>query len=179
MESNVVFYGMYNDDDVLKEGAKKLVSKGVKVAEVFSPFPVHGLDPIIGVEKTRLGIMSFLYGLTGLALAFWGMWYFMIYDWPMNIGGKPSFSFLENVLAFIPISFEMTVLFAAHAMAITYFIVNKTLPGMPAENPDPRTTDDRFVLELRLSDNQNFSAEELEKMLMESGIVELDQKTIK
>lgn len=179
MESNVVFYGMYNDDDVLKEGAKKLVSKGVKVAEVFSPFPVHGLDPIIGVKQTRLGIMSFLYGLTGLSLAFLGMWYFMIHDWPMNIGGKPSFTFIENVLAFIPISFEMTVLFAAHALAISYLIVNKTLPGMPAENPDPRTTDDRFVLELRLDQNAKFTAQELEEMLMGTGIVELDQKNIK
>lgn len=179
MGSNVVFYAMYNDDDVLKEGAKKLVAKGVKVADVFSPFPIHGLDPIIGLKETRLGIMSFIYGLTGLALAFIGMRYIMITDWPMNIGGKPNFSFLENMLAFIPIVFEMTVLFAAHAMCITYFLVNKTIPGMPAENPDPRTTDDRFVMELRLSDNSKFSEKELEEMLMETGIVELDQKNIK
>jgi len=179
MGSNVVFYAMYNDDDVLKDGAKKLVAKGVKVAEVFSPFPVHGIDPIIGIKETRLGIMSFLYGLTGLALALLGMWYIMISDWPMNIGGKPSFSFLENMLAFVPIGFEMTVLFAAHAMCITYFLANKTIPGMPAENPDPRTTDDRFVMELRLSDNSKFTEKELEAMLMETGIVELDQKNIK
>lgn len=177
--ANVVFYAMYNDDEVLKEGAKKLVAKGVKVSEVFSPFPVHGLDPIIGVKHTRLGIMSFLYGLTGLTLAIVGMQYFMVSDWPMNIGGKPSFSLIENLPAFIPISFEMTVLFAAHAMAITYLLVNKTLPGMPANNPDPRTTDDHFVVELRLSDNQGFTADELEKMVMETGIVELDQKKIK
>jgi hypothetical protein len=179
MGSNVVFYAMYNDDDVLKDGAKKLVAKGVKVADVFSPFPIHGLDPIIGLKETRLGIMSFIYGLTGLALALIGMRYLMITDWPMNIGGKPNFSFLENFLAFVPITFELTVLFAAHAMAITYFLVNKTIPGMPAENPDPRTTDDRFVMELRLSDNSKFSEKELEEMLMETGIVELDQKNIK
>lgn len=179
MESNVVFYGMYNDDDVLKDGAKKLVAKGVKIEEVFSPFPVHGLDPILGLKESRLGIMSFLYGLTGLSLAFLGMWYFMISDWPLNIGGKPSFSFLDNMLAFIPISFEMTVLFAAHAMAISYLIVNKTIPGMPADNPDPRTTDDRFIIELRLDQNKNFTAEELEDLLMETGIVELDLKNIK
>ena len=179
MKSNVVFYGMYNDDDVLKDGAKKLVSKGVKVAEVFSPFPIHGIDPIIGLKETRLGIMSFLYGLTGLSLAILGMWYFMIYDWPLNIGGKPSFTLLGNLLAFIPISFEMTVLFAAHAMAITYLLVNKTIPGMPADNPDPQTTSDRFVIELRLDQNQQFSAEELEKMLMETGVIEFDQKFIK
>src|SRR5690554_1932682 len=108
MGSNTVFYAMYNDDDVLKEGAKKLVAKGVKVADVFSPFPIHGIDPIIGIKETRLGIMSFLYGLTGLALAILGMRYFMITDWPMNIGGKPSFSTLENLLAFVPIGFEIT-----------------------------------------------------------------------
>ncbi|PKR82027.1 DUF3341 domain-containing protein [Brumimicrobium salinarum] len=179
MGSNVVFYAMYNDDDVLKDGAKKLVAKGVKVADVFSPFPIHGLDPIIGLKETRLGIMSFIYGLTGLALALIGMRYMMVTDWPMNIGGKPNFSFLENMLAFVPIGFELTVLFAAHAMAITYLLANKTIPGMPAENPDPRTTDDRFVMELRLNDNAKFTEKELEDMLMETGIVELDQKNIK
>lgn len=173
-----VFYAMYDDDDVLKDGAKKLVSKGVKVSEVFSPFPIHGIDPIIGIKNTRLGIMAFIYGLTGLTLATIGMRYFMIVDWPMNVGGKPNFTYLDNILAFIPISFEFTVLCAAHGMAITYFLRNKTLPGMPAQNPDPRTTDDRFVMELRVSENSKFSAEELEKMIKETGIVELDQKSI-
>lgn len=176
--AETVIYAMYDDDDVLKNGAKKLVSKGVKISEVFSPFPIHGIDPIIGVKNTRLGIMAFLYGLIGLTLATVGMRYFMIVDWPMNIGGKPSFSYLENMLAFIPITFEFTVLCAAHGMAITYLLVNKTLPGMPAQNPDPRTTDDKFVMEVRLSQNSSFSASELEKMLKETGVIELDQKDI-
>ena len=173
-----VIYAMYDDDDVLKDGAKKLVSKGVKVTEVFSPFPIHGIDPIIGVKDTRLGIMAFIYGLTGLTLATVGMRYFMVVDWPMNIGGKPNFTYIDNILSFIPISFEFTVLCAAHGMAITYFLRNKTLPGMPAQNPDPRTTDDRFVMELRTSENSQFSTEELEAMLKETGIVELDQKDV-
>lgn len=173
-----VIYAMYDDDQVLKDGAKKLVSKGVKVSEVFSPFPIHGIDPIIGIENTRLGIMAFIYGLTGLTIATLGMRYFMIVDWPMNIGGKPNFSYLDNILAFIPITFEFTVLCAAHGMAITYFLRNKTLPGMPAQNPDPRTTDDRFVIELRTSENTQFTAEQLEAMLKDTGIVELDQKDV-
>ena len=173
-----VIYAMYDDDDVLKDGAKKLVAKGVKVADVFSPFPIHGIDPIIGVKHTRLGIMAFLYGLTGLMLATIGMRYMMIVDWPMNIGGKPSFSYLDNVLSFIPISFEFTVLCAAHGMAITYLLRNKTLPGMPALNPDPRTTDDKFVMELRMSENSRFTEEELHAMLNETGMIELDQKEI-
>jgi hypothetical protein len=173
-----VIYAMYDDDDVLKDGAKHLVAKGVKVTEVFSPFPIHGIDPIIGVEQTRLGIFAFIYGLIGLTLATVVMRFFMIVDWPMNIGGKPNFSYMENMLAFVPISFEFTVLCAAHGMAITYFIANRTLPGMKAQNPDPRTTDDRFVIELRASQNSIFSAAELESLVRETGMVEIEQKEI-
>jgi hypothetical protein len=176
--SDKIIYAMYDDDEVLKDGAKKLVSKGVKIAEVFSPFPIHGIDPIIGIKNTRLGIMAFIYGITGLLLATIGMRFFMITDWPMNIGGKPNGSYLDNLLAFVPITFEFTVLCAAHGMAITYLLRNKTLPGMPAQNPDPRTTDDKFVMEIRLSENTNFSENDIQTWLKESGIIELDQKEI-
>ncbi|MBP6458451.1 MAG: DUF3341 domain-containing protein [Crocinitomicaceae bacterium] len=174
-----IIYAMYDDDDVLKDGAKKLVAKGVKVSEVFSPFPIHGIDPIIGVKNTRLGIMAFMYAITGTMLATIGMRYFMISDWPMNIGGKPNNTYLQNILAFIPVTFEFTVLCAAHGMALTYFLRNKTLPGLPAQNPDPRTTDDRFVMELRLSENSSFTEEELTSLLQTTGYVELDQKEVK
>ena len=100
----------------------------------------------------------------------------MIVDWPMNIGGKPNFSYLENILSFIPVTFEFTVLCAAHGMAITYLLVNKTLPGMPAQNPDPRTTDDKFVMEVRAIDNKKFTVDELESLVKETGIVEIDKK---
>lgn len=170
---------MYDDDDVLKDGAKKLVAKGIKVAEVFSPFPIHGIDPIIGVKNTRLGIMAFLYGITGTMLATIGMRYFMITDWNINFGGKPNFSYLDNILAFIPVTFEFTVLCAAHGMAITYLLRNKTLPGIPASNPDPRTTDDKFVMELRMSQNSQFSADEIQDLLKSTGVIEIDQKEVK
>ena len=170
---------MYDDDEVLKNSAKQLVANGIKISEVFSPFPIHGIDPIIGIKNTRLGIMAFLYGLTGLTLATVGMRYFMIVDWPMNIGGKPNFSYLDNMLAFIPITFEFTVMCAANGMAITYLLRNKTLPGMPAQNPDPRTTDDKFVMEIRLSENQKVTEAELDSMLQEIGFLELDKKEIK
>jgi len=176
--ADTILYAMYDDDDKLMDGAKKLVSNGVHVNEVFSPMPIHGIDDVIGVKHTRLGIAAFLYGLTGLMLATLGMKYFMIDDWMMNIGGKPSFSYLENLPAFVPISFEFTVLCAAHGMSITYLLRNKTLPGMPASNPDPRTTDDRFVMEVRASENTKYSASELQAMLQSTDIVELDEKTV-
>ena len=107
--ADTILYGMYDDDLTLLDGAKKLVAKGVHVSEVFSPFPIHGLDPVIGVKQTRLAICAFLYGITGLMLALIAINYFMIQNWPMNIGGKPSFSMMENIPAFIPICFEFPV----------------------------------------------------------------------
>ncbi len=175
--SEKVIYVMFDCDGILKDGAKMLVSNGVKISDTFSPFPIHGIDPIIGVKNTRLGIMSFLYGLTGLTLATLGMRFFMVKDWPMNIGGKPNFSYLENLLSFVPISFEFTVLCAAHGMAITYFLRNKTLPGMPAQNPDPRTTDDKFVIEIKTAEN-SLDEKELDKLIKKTGFIEIDKKTI-
>jgi len=101
----------------------------------------------------------------------------MIVDWPMNIGGKPNFTYLDNILAFIPITFEFTVLCAAHGMAITYLLKNRTLPGMPAQNPDPRTTDDKFVLEIRTADN-SIDEKELDELIKDTGYIEIDKKNI-
>ena len=169
---------MYDDDDALKRGATKLVADGIHVADVYSPFPVHGIDPIIGVKHTRLGICAFLYGLTGCFLAIWGIKYFMITDWPMNIGGKPNWTYFHNLPAFVPIMFEFTVLCAAHGMVITYLLRNKTLPGMPATNPDPRTTDDKFVLEFATLDNHSMSADQLIAAIKGTDVFELNENEI-
>ena len=167
--SDKVIYAMYDDDDVLKDGAKKMVSKGVKVTEVFSPFPIHGIDPIIGIENTRLGIMAFIYGCIGLCVAVAMMNFIMIDDWPQNIGGKPSFSYLENMPAFVPIMFELTVFFAAHLMVITFYMRSRLWPFKEAENPDPRTTDDMFVMEVAVDGNE----QELVSFLENTGTVEI------
>lgn len=175
---NKVFHVMYDDDDTLKTAASELVAKGIRVKEVFSPFPIHGIDPIIGIKRTRLGIVAFMFASTGTALALLGMWYFMISDWPMNIGGKPNFSLIENLPAFIPVTFEFSVLCGAHGMAITYLIRNGTLPGMPASNPDPRTTDNMFVMEITTEQNSQ-SAETLEAAIKETELFELSIKDYK
>lgn len=175
-----VIYAMYDDDDVTKDAAKKMVAEGIHIADVFSPFPIHGIDPIIGIKETRLGIVAFMFGITGLALAMIAIRYMMIVDWGgINIGGKPNFDFKGNMPSFVPIMFEFTVLCAAHGMAFTYFLRNGILPGMPAHNPDPRTTDDRFVVEIRPEENTKFSIEELSAIVKSTPIVEIEEKVIK
>lgn len=176
MSDGKKIYGLYNDDDILKKGATDLVGRGVKINTTYSPFPIHGIENIIGMKWTRLAITAFLYGITGTSLALLGMGYFMIMDWPMNIGGKPSFDLYQNLPAFIPVTFEFTVLCAAHCMAITYLIRNKTLPGMKARNPHPRTTDDHFAVEIVMSDNSKFKGEDIHKWLKDTGTVETFEK---
>ena len=173
-----IIHGIFGDEVPMMEAIKKLRASGIRIKDVFSPMPVHGLDSLIGLPRTRIAICAFIYGLTGLGLATLMMWYMMVSDWPNDIGGKPNFSYLDNMLAFVPISFEFTVLCAAHGMAITYLLRNKTLPGMPAQNPDPRTTDDKFVMEIRLNENHGISEAELDEMLKETGFFELDKKEI-
>jgi len=96
----------------------------------------------------------------------------MIKDWPQDIGGKPSFSYISNMPAFVPIMFELTVFFAAHLMVITFYMRSKLWPFKSAENPDIRTTDDHFLLEIAVSSHE----EELAKLLKKTGAVEI--KTI-
>jgi hypothetical protein len=117
-----------------------------------------------------------MFGITGTSLALLGMYYMMIYDWPMNIGGKPNDMFYQNIPAFIPVTFEFTILCACHGMAITYLIRNKTLPGMPARNPDPRSTDDKFIIEVRTEDNHGRSAEDITGLLRQTPVFEINER---
>jgi hypothetical protein len=104
-------HAIYTDDDLLLQAVKQTREANYHVSEVFTPFPVHGLDTAVGLEPTRIAITSFLYGLLGLAVATVMLNYIMIADWPQNIGGKPSFTFYQNMPAFIPVMFELTVFF--------------------------------------------------------------------
>ena len=165
-----VIHAYYNDDDVLMHAVKKVKDAKHHIEEVYCPFPVHGLDKAMGLASTRIAITSFIYGCIGLIVSIVMMNYIMIQDWPQDIGGKPSFSYLENMPAFVPIMFEMTVFFAAHLMVITFYLRSRLWPFKKAENPDVRTTDDHFIMELAIHDNEK----ELKNLLMDTGAVEIN-----
>lgn len=167
--STKVIQALYNDDDILMDAVKATRKAHHHIEEIYTPFPVHGLDKAMGLQPTRLAICAFLYGLTGLTVAVTMMNYIMIEDWPQDIGGKPSFSYLENMPAFVPIMFEMTVFFAAHLMVITFYMRSKLWPFKKAENPDVRTTDDHFLMEVSVHDNE----EDLTSFLKNTGAVEI------
>ena len=170
MGSSKVIHALYTDDDVLLSAVKAVKAEKHHIEEIFTPFPVHGLDKAMGLEPTRIAIAAFMYGCVGLIVATTMMNYIMIEDWPQDIGGKPSFSYLENMPAFVPIMFELTVFFAAHLMVITFYMRSRIWPFKESENPDPRTTDDHFLMEIPVNNN----AEELRALLEKTGAVEIN-----
>ncbi|MFD0837161.1 DUF3341 domain-containing protein [Mariniflexile aquimaris] len=170
MEASKVIHAIYTDDDVLMSAVKKVKAERYHIEEIYTPFPVHGLDKAMGLAPTRIAITAFLYGLVGLSVAITMMNFIMIEDWPQDIGGKPSFSYIENMPAFVPIMFELTVFFAAHLMVITFYLRSRMWPFKQAENPDPRTTDDHFLMEIAIDGNEK----ELESLLKETGAVEIN-----
>src|SRR6478752_145560 len=84
--------GVFDDEDVLLKAVTKVRNSGVKIHEVYSPFPVHGLDEVLGYKRSRLPIAAFLFGMTGTSLALIMQIWMLGYDWPMNIGGKNYWS---------------------------------------------------------------------------------------
>ena len=175
--SKKVVQAIYNDDDILMDAVKKVRQANLQIEEIYTPFPVHGLDKAMGLKHTRLAIASFVYGCIGLTVAILMMNYIMIEDWPRNIGGKPNFSYIDNLPAFIPVMFEMTIFFAAHLMVISFYMRSKLYPYKKAENPDQRTTDDHFLMEIASTGND----QDLVKLLETTGAVEVkiaDKKAI-
>jgi hypothetical protein len=170
--SKKLIHGLFDDDDVLMQGVKNLRGNGIRIKEVYTPFPVHGLDHAMGLPPTRLAIAAFLYGLVGLTFSILLTYYIMVVDWPQDIGGKPSFSWLENMPAFVPIMFECTVLFAGHLMVITFLVRNGMYPGRAAMNPDPRTTDDKFLIEIEAEGDTS----KIMEVLQSSGAIEISEK---
>ena len=165
-----VIHALYTDDDILLQAVKRVGEERYYIEEVFTPFPVHGLDKYMGLAETRIAITSFIYGLIGLTVSIVMMNYIMIEDWPQDIGGKPSFSYIENMPAFVPVMFELTVFFAAHLMVITFYMRSRLWPFKKAENPDVRTTDDHFLMVI---DTGNNDVEKVSKFLTDTGAIEI------
>tara|TARA_B100000614_G_scaffold262865_1_gene299223 strand:- start:1965 stop:2492 length:528 start_codon:yes stop_codon:yes gene_type:complete len=171
-----ILYAIFDDEEDVLSSVKKLRDLNISIKEVYSPFPIHGLDHALGLKETRMAITAFIYGCIGLTFGALLIYYIMIAgvgkSWPLNIGGKPNFTFYHNMPAFVPIMFECTVLFAGHLMSITYLFRNKLYPGSSDKSPDPRTTDDKFLMELEVQEDE----EKIRELLKLTGATEINEK---
>lgn len=164
--------GVYNDEDVLLSAVKKVRDSGVKIEEIYSPFPVHGLSDAMGIKRSWMSIAAFLFGITGTSLALTMQIGMMSVDWPMIIGGKDYLPFPS----FIPVTFELTVLLAAFGMVGTFLVTANLKPWGKPRIYDLRITDDKHVMAVDI-DSNNLSEEEIKNVLQVSGAEEVNIKT--
>lgn len=165
--------GIFDDEDVMIDAISKIRNSGVKIHEVYTPFPVHGLDTALGYKPSNLPIAAFLFGMTGTILALTMQIGMLGFDWPMDIGGKPYIP----LPSFIPVSFELTILFSALGMVFTFFIISDLKPYKVPYMFDRRSTDDKFVMALDLDVNKE-SSDALTQVLKENGAVEINTQKI-
>jgi len=168
-------YGLlaeYPNPGALVSAARKVHATGYRHFDTHSPFPIHGMDRAMGLGQSKVGYLTLIGGISGLALATWLQWWTSAIDYPLNISGKPFFA-IEPA---IPIMFELTILFAALI----------TVGGMLAMNGLPRpynplfysrkfsrVTDDAFFLHIAASDS-NFDLSETETLLKEAGATSVE-----
>jgi hypothetical protein len=120
------------------------------------------------MRETALHTAGFIYGLIGTTTAVTGMGWVFTQDWPMNIGGKPNFA----LPAFIPIIFELTVLFSAVGMVLTFCYLCQLAPFVKKHHFHPRATDDLFVMVIECTSKTN--VEDLKGFVQNAGAIEVD-----
>ncbi|HLT08099.1 MAG TPA: DUF3341 domain-containing protein [Cyclobacteriaceae bacterium] len=165
--------GIYDDEDVLKNAVTTVRENGIKIHEVYTPYPIHGLEDVLGYKRSRLPIAAFLFGLLGTSLALTMQIYMLGFDWPMIIGGKDHIA----LPAFIPVTFELTVLLAAFGMVTVFFISTNLKPWAQPRIFDVRSTDDKHVMAIDIANNASIELDKIKDLLKGTGASEVNNKS--
>ena len=143
--------GYFEDEGPLFTAVKKVRSAGYKIHDVYTPMPIHGLDKAMGLRDTSLHTAGFIYGITGTTTAVSSIGWIFNSDWPINFGGKSHF----DLPAWIPITFELTVLFSAVGMVLTFCYLCQLAPFVRKHHFNLRSTDDQFTMVIECTEKSN------------------------
>lgn len=133
--------GFFDNPAELIEATKKIRPLNYESFDCYTPYPIHGLDRIQGLKRSPLPWVTMTAGLTGFMTAILLQGWTSVVNWPLNVGGKPMWSWP----AFVPIFFELTVLFAGLATVGAMFVLNG-LPNTKKRAFDNNITRDRFAI---------------------------------
>jgi Protein of unknown function (DUF3341). len=139
--------GCFYEEELLFDAVKKVRKSGYKLHDVYTPFPIHGLDKAMGLRDTSIHTAGFLYAVFGTTSILSFMTWCFTQDWPLNIGGKPHFP----LPAFIPITFEFTVLCACVGMVLTFCYLCQLAPFVKKHHFNLRSTDDTFAMVIEVT----------------------------
>jgi hypothetical protein len=140
-----VVIGTFATDEDFLGAARAARDSGFRIVDAYTPFPVHGLDRAMGLRPSRLPWACFVFGLIGVVFALSTQPWAMAVSWPMNVGGKPW----NSLPAFVPVTFEVMVLFGGLGLVATFLLRCGLLPGRTAAPLFRGVTDDSFVLLLQ------------------------------
>lgn len=143
--------GSFDDEAVLFPAVKNVRKSGYKIHDIYTPFPIHGLDKAMGLRDTSLHTAGFIYAAIGTATALGFISWALAVDWQIVFGGKPFFS----LPAWIPIIFELTVLFSSVGMVLTFCYLCQLAPFVKKDHFNLRSTDDLFVMVLESTERTN------------------------
>ncbi|MCC7233931.1 MAG: DUF3341 domain-containing protein [Bryobacterales bacterium] len=166
-----VMVGIFNDEQDLLRVTRAVRSQGLPILDVYAPYAVHGLDQAMGLPPSRLPWVCFALGLSGAALKVWFEYWTTAVDWPINVGGKPW----DSLPAFVPITFEVMVLFAGLSTVFAFFLVSRLYPGRKAVIANKGTTNDRFALVIEEADAA-FDPPQVQRLLESYGAIEVYER---
>lgn len=163
---------IFDDVNKLINAAKKISEIGYTKFDVHSPYPVHGLPNAMKLKPSKIGYVTLVFGLSGTLLAFLFMYWVNVIDYPLTIGGKPFY----QLPAYIPVMFEVTVLFAAVFTVVWMLFVmfkfpNNSHPLLDTEYMK-KVSIDRFGITIQASDPL-FNVSEVKKLFGELGAEEI------
>lgn len=159
--------GIFLDEASAIKAATRVRESGFVKFEAITPYPVHGMEEACGIKRSPIPYVTFVAGCVGLLAGLALTYYTSVVDWAINVGGKPMFS----LPAFVPILFELTILFAALASVGAFFY----LCGLPKVDPpiiDKDLSCHKFAIFIPEND-VGYSPDRIEKLMQELGAAEV------
>ena len=163
--------GSFSEPGPMLASVATLRGAGVAIHDVFAPYPVHGLDQAMGIRRSRLPFVTLLAGLTGLCFALLFQYYTAVFDWPLDVGGKPE----NSTLAFVPVCFELTVLIGGLGTVGAFLLRTRLYPGKREELPVLGVTNNLFALVVRAHPHGN-DARLARGLMQQAGADEVDER---
>jgi hypothetical protein len=159
-----VVVGRFAHEQPVLDAVAAIRSRGLRVDDVYSPYPIHRLDEAMALRRTRLPLATLTGGVLGGIGALALEYYTSVVSWPLNVGGKPD----NSLLAFVPIAFELTILGAGLLTFMAFILRCRLVPFASAPVADEAVTDDTFAIVVRCRDTA-FDRRMVERLLLDHG----------
>jgi hypothetical protein len=164
---------IFDHEDDLLAAATEARRSGYKIVDAYTPYPVHGLDRVMGLKTSRITWVCFICGMIGALGMLWFQYWVGAISWPINVGGKPWNSLPSTV----PVAFETSILLAGFGSVFALLFVARLVPGRKPSPLFQRVTDDRFVLVFDEVDAR-FDAARVESLLKPFNLLSLEEHIV-